>query len=233
MKRFLGLVIAAIGFTSAWAENSENQGKVEIPFSEIWAYNLSPGMREMSASKKNDNRPADPNIPPIPESVRRAWEQSSWVSPEGPLLDAIVRGLKIVPKGSRVGPGFAVEGRGMDALKAAYVILVEHKAPQKSFHCDREISMVIFSNATSASLVLDNVARDANTIAVKYHLSESLARTPHFSFGLIPLGRVAAGNYDIRITRTDQGEAAPSDPEGDGRVLCAPFSFTVDEESAK
>jgi hypothetical protein len=224
------------------ASESNNSGStksaantLEVPFDQIWGFNLSPGMHEMSASKKNDNPRSDPSVPPTPESVQRAWELSSWVAPEGPLLEPIIRSLKWVPVDRKTDSGFAVSGRDMGALQAAYDVLISHKSIQNTFAQDSEISLIFFASPVGEPLVFDSVTRDGSIIELKYHLVYSQVHDSWPSFAIIPVGKLPSGNYEVRITRLrieqkmNGAIMPPLGPEWEGRIACQPFSFTVKE----
>jgi hypothetical protein len=139
---------------------------------------------------------------------------------EKPLVEEITRAIK------KTGPGFVVVGTNETALRNVHAIFVGKEKPRDSFEAGSELCLVFYSAPGSRSIWINTVARNGNVITVKH---ESIVQEASFvspQLALIPLGKLAPGEYEVKIkqlpTLTPAGRAAPPDPR-----VCESFAFKV------
>jgi hypothetical protein len=167
--------------------------------------------------------------------------------PDGQMRSRIDRVFRMIPAGQKPDPGFAVTGKGKDALFEAYKIFLKHQPIQKSLPTGTEISLVFYAPDPPSFLEPLSVERTGNTIEIKYRAlyykykpgKEPPGEGPSPSsrlVTLIPLGKLPAGKYAVKITRVpyepaDSDKVArPIPPEWEDRIVCQPFSFTIGEQ---
>jgi hypothetical protein len=206
---------------------------VEIPLKDILALDM-PGTRpitelEPGQVKGNSRR----RYGPLTQEIRRALGTKRETdrlakrkvigqrqSPFGP------RPIYSYPPMEDVGPGFAVEGIGVDALRVAHAVLVkDQKRPET---LSGSVNLVFYSLLAGVDVCLDTVTRNEFAITIHYHLEtdepfiETISTT---NFALIPLGSLPPGKYEVAIQR-DPGNVNGEEKIAEA-VICKSFPFEV------
>jgi len=168
------------GFVVLWCASvsaeppKEQPDTVTIPLDQVWAFRM-PGTRDLGQITPAENLA---------------------------LVYAIRTALKFPAKGSKARPAFVVSGDVAMALTAAKETLVQGIPPRPSFHTTDDLSVVFFSHASPLYVHLESVRRGNNEIEVRYRYvsHEQSWITDHFA--LIPLGKLPAGKYRIKIVQS-------------------------------
>lgn len=177
-----------------------------IPLKDIWAHEM-PGTRDVQKLEPSTSRSS--------------------------LANQIGGSLDFTPDGQVVGRGFAVAGVDKKALSNAHAVLVKSTKPRQTFSTENDITLVFFSRMFSQYVHIQSVERSDKTINISYRFvpHETKQMTAHFA--LIPLGKLTAGKYQVKIASLPLEEKyvaqgiKPVDPKWEKRVICQPFSFTV------
>jgi hypothetical protein len=192
------------------------QADITIPLKEIWAYDM-PGTRH------------------IRELEPQAFERPKRA---GPLVRAIHAFLnQVSPSEFRPGPGFAVQGTGIEALRRAKAVLADKEKPVQVLSAADDVTLVFFARSGGVYLHIDEVKRDGTSVSIKYHFVAHLTtdRTTHFA--LIPMGKLTPGKYHVSLVQLPPTTEPPSsklidkpkppDAEWVSRIVCSPFKFDV------
>lgn len=192
---------------------------VRIPLSEIWAIDM-PGTKD-------------------------ARELKDKVAPgyKGPVrsrnLDFVLRLLRQYASENEAKEGSVVYGTGGRAL--SFAISAIGKKESHLFEpivSGEEVSIAFFSHPCSYYIHLEKVERRDRLITIQYQT------VPHFSaestvhLALIPLGSLTAGKYRVEINQTPLAQEhidagfKPLSAEAACRIVCRPFSFTVEDPSS-
>jgi hypothetical protein len=208
---FFSSTFVLIFITGSHAELKETTETVTIPLEKIWAYDM-PGTRELSAASKD----------------------GKYVYPEGPLVYEILKlfGKRMTAK--TPGPGFALQGSGIDALEALHAYLSSDKPPSATFPANSEVSIFFFTYPTSGYYVyIRRVERRGNLIEITYQFHPHLTRNVTAHFALIPLGRMSKGDYQVKIVQ-DRVHSLfkvynmePPEPKVVTELICKDYSFGV------
>ena len=187
---------------------------VVIPLNQIWVRNM-PGKRQV-------NFLSGIQLP----------------QPIGSLSSGPLDTLEHLGK-EKAGPGFAVLGKGQDALVEAHKKLPEGEQPSTTLPYGTDISVVYFSHKITPidfargyvrRTVLRRVERIGNTIEVQYRLDGTGSSAFSERFALIPLGKLPVGEYHVNVIE------APTEKDSDypqdlakmlHRTVCDSFTFSV------
>jgi len=180
-----------------------SKGAIEIPFDQIWASYVR-GTRDI--------------------------RNLDWKGLENPTLSAgSLNFLSLLGK-DRAEPGFAVAGKGQDALVAAHKKLPEGEKPSNVLPVGTEISVVYFSNAYTIGINLNRVERRGNIIDVRYRFDAGGSDAGSNGLALIPLGKLPVGEYRVNMieafSEVNQGLSA-LDLVGAHLRVCQSFSFSL------
>lgn len=197
------LILAlAVAISSASLVVAEERD-IEIPLKSIWAHEM-PGTHDIHELEgKSDS--------------------------ENSLMAVIGRALKARPK---VGQAFAVEGKGLEALKAAFAVITKQRPIAKSL--SGEVSVAFFTQYSPYYVHLANVTRKGKTVRIEYELlpHRTLNRTLHFA--LIPLGSLPAGDFKVEIAAKPMAKEFIQDgfkeveDEAKELIVSSSFKFHVD-----
>jgi hypothetical protein len=218
MYRFfiIKLLILFSILSSQASSESPNDKSTVIPLDKVWA-NKMPGTRDI----------LDLDLPRAQQATTGRWQSiyMSWVR----------RAEKLKFK-DLARPGFAVSGSGQSALLAAHAIFVEGAAPRNEFSPDEELTIVFFSEPYGGNFVrMRQGERKGEHIKIQYRLEPYLERTLSETFALIPLGKLATGEYHVGMRQLPSEQKfsklgqKPLDENWSRDVLCKPFSFAVRE----
>lgn len=220
--------IAAVCFyTAGLAKPPDEPSKarsIEIPLDEIWAYSM-PGTKDV---RELEGTPSEElSIEEQRKRIRSGlWHQIA-VSLTADSSEAWPR------KGETAGPGFAVLGKGADALKAAYEVLVEGAKPRETFPCGADISIVFVSYQFGSYVHLQEVSRLGDVIRIRYSFVSPVDEIMTAHLALIPIGQLPVGEYNVEV------DSVPIDPSSDRltnskrewahRFVSQPFAFEIEE----
>jgi hypothetical protein len=159
-----------------------DQAKSElIPLSRVWALDM-PGTRPMVRSQKGD--------PPVYEA------------PEGRLVDEIRAALSAHGPGlpPDAGPGFAVRGQGLDALRAAHAVLVERHARPAAFRAGEPVSLVFYAREFNYYTHLEGVERRGPDVQITYRFvpHETKELTSHLALIPLPAGTAVPARVEVK-----------------------------------
>jgi hypothetical protein len=193
---------------------------VEIPLSEIWGYRIA-GTRDI-------------------RDLEQKMEKHAVFNKEEIIRGSYVRQIRhLLSSASKrqnqesAGPVFAAMGSASDALKEASEILSESQPRHEILPADKDLSLVFYAYSTSRYLRLDRVSRQGNQILIEYHYEAHNTLNMSTHFALIPLGKLAVGEFHIEIkqlpgTGPSWGpEFPPIAPEKIRQLICDSTTFQV------
>ncbi len=186
---------------------------VEIPLSEVWALHM-PGTKDLSAT--TDESPVQHTTP------------KHIVIPQRKLLEK--------PPEAEAMSGLAVYGTGRRALTFASIGLATRNPDVCSpLYSTEEISIAFFSHPCNYNIYLDHVERRGNVIKIRYRCVPHYTPEVTVHLALIPLGKLPAGVYQVEITQAPLDQKyldagfEPLSTEAAQKIVCQPFSFTVED----
>jgi len=194
---------------------------VSVPLKQIWAHEI-PGTKSAFD--------LEPKLAPG-LSNQELKKQSTVVR----INRALAGWLQGPPKREKVGPGFAVAGSGLNALKNAHGVLVEKKRIV-AFPGDSEMSLVFFTGQSGLYVHLDEVKQSKNRFEIRYHFvtHSTFDATTHFA--LIPVGKLPPGNYFVSLVKgkTVAGDHIASHKEPSAsrvsKTICESFEFSIKDK---
>lgn len=143
--------------------------------------------------------------------------------------------LEILKK-NKAEPGFAVSGKGQDALVAAFKKTPEGKKPLSKLPVGTEISVVYFSHAFPIDINLKSIERIGSTINITYRFEDSGLDAALNHIALIPLGKLPVGKYSVNMVeippdKTHQHSQSVLDSVSNS--VCQSFDFTIYDAKKK
>ncbi len=200
---------------------------VEIPLSEVWGMNL-PGMKPVAHLEPESHGKQGETLSDEERGQRRINSMTYQ------LIRALSPDLRNeIP----ILPGFAVLGKGREALENAHAVLVKDQPIQNSFPEDRVVSAIFFAQVIYR-LHLTRVERIGNSITIEYCLAPEASRnivSPKLA--IIPLGKLQPGKFQVNIvgfTKTrgyPQSDCKPLRDKKIEQLVCQPFEFSVLDNS--
>jgi len=136
--------------------------------------------------------------------------------------------------------GFVVEGRGIDALRAIYRVLVKKEAPQTVFRSGTELSLCFYSLEAGMYVHLTSVLKEKNCVELHYHFRSHATSDMSDHFAMIPLTYFDKSEIAVEIIQDPNLWKQPiSWKPGDpmvlttseklgGDLICRPFSFQIE-----
>lgn len=185
---------------------------IDIPLSEIWALNM-PGTKPMNRTLRGT---------PL-----------AYEAPEGALVAEIASTLHAAPRRNTAGECFAVEGRGMVALRAAYEVLVKGTAKQSNFRKGQQISLVFYSLPFNAYVHLVQAEQRAETIQLRYRFVQHETREMTVHLALVPLFPTKSKQSKVKVNPSaDDGMADFDRTRWGKKIVCSSFelSSSINEE---
>lgn len=186
--------------------------------------------------------PPDEEDKPVTIPLKEIWannmpdtKEIGSLAKQDPRLTGITSALGFPPK-EEAKPAFAVQGKGLDALREAHVVIVDKKKSRDTFAAGSDVSVVFFAHETRSYVHMHKVERQGNNVNVSWrfvpHETEDMTR----HVALIPLGKLPSGKYRVNIIRSAMPQKyidlgfRPTSEEVARRVVCGSFSFSVSEQ---
>jgi len=136
------------------------------------------------------------------------------------------------------GPGFAVEGSGLEALKVVKEILEEDRMPSQTFSAGTDVSLFFFTRELGPYVQIKKVRQCKKAVTIYYQFATERPLgmqifTPTYYFALIPLGKPMAGNITVNIiefplNQKDKKRYRPMSRELVKKLICKPFRFSIE-----
>jgi hypothetical protein len=189
----------------------------QVPLDKAWGVNI-PGTR--------DARELEPRT----EGDRHK---------NGPLMRIIYRELlEYYGRRGRVDAGhaFVVPGKGIAALNYAYDVLLQSEERPEVVPAG-EVSLVFYARRSGQDVHLEKIEREGMVIKLQYRFVIRRSRQTTGHFALIPLGKLASGNYEVRIDQLslrypddEHGPVVrpPLEEKIETQIISQPFSFEVE-----
>ncbi len=239
MKNFFLVFFLMIGAASACAsepETAEVEGTnatvadtkpIMIPLDQIWALDM-PGTRDIEGI-------GSPDMPRT--SFPRSFEE--FKQSRQRAIEGLRRDLSDKPPSADAFPGFVVSvpsGRTLLTILNSTIGTLKRKSSHERknlIQSGRDAYLIFYSHPSSYYVQLKSVTRHGTSIDIEY------AFVPHYTvestahFAMIPLGKLEAGEYQVRISQQPMKKkymAAGFGPVSGWearRFICQPFSFTV------
>ncbi len=203
---------------------------VEIPLSEIWAYNM-PGTRDVrelepeAYGREATSLPGEEQFERIKKSLIHQIRHSLQLQ-----RDSDAQGPK------KPGKSFAVVGTGKEALIEAGKILSGHKEPRSTFPASSKLSIVFHSLEAGSYVHLTSVKKQDNKIAIHFQFVPRFTADMSSHFALIPVSGLEAGEIEVQIVQEPMkdkygiGKGLEANPDWQEQVISKPFSFTIEQE---
>jgi hypothetical protein len=207
-----------------WDPPSEELAKPDpkaklVPLSEVWALKM-PGTKNV--------RELDGEGQGIARSTTN--RMASWLINNRPRpIEANVPPTRA----SLAGPGFAVIGTEADSLRQAANKLIQRpRRGRERFLSGSSMTVVFFAHPTAGYVHLHAVEVAGTDVTIKYRIVPHRTKESTTHFALIPLGKLPAGEYRVRMVLLPPPEEAgkrarPFDPGIAARDVCGDFTFLV------
>lgn len=184
-------------------------------------------------------QPPDEKDEPVTILLDQIWanrmpgtKEISRLVEQEPRLTGISNALGFPPNNGEAKPAFAVQGRGLEALREAHSVIVDKKKPRDIIPAGSEVSVVFFTHETGPYVHLQKVERQGNNIDIHYKFVPHEEEETERYIALIPLGKLPVGEYRVNVVRSpDAGSRLKKvSDEYAQRVVSRSFSFTVSEQ---
>jgi len=202
---------------------------VSIPLDQVWAYNM-PGTRDCYGMDLGD---FDQKHRPIPgrEEFRQMRERA---------IHEAHRALAVKLPSEQALNGFVIPRKSdLYVLRKASIMMASAMRYEKkgfvraSFPVGDEMTLCFFSHPSSYYIHLKEIGRRGTAITVRYQAVPHYTAESSVHFALIPLGKLSAGEYQVRFEQMRMDQAFHDagfillSPRQKQRTICQPFSFTV------
>jgi hypothetical protein len=98
-----------------------------------------------------------------------------------------------------------VDGTGPIALRNAHAILVGGEQPHQALPANRVITLVFFSYMSGVDVPVQAVDLHDHLIDIRYRFVTYIERNLSMQLALIPLGKLSAGQYEVKVTQLPAG----------------------------
>lgn len=187
------------------------EGAFRIPLDTIW----SEGMEGTRDVRELDANPRDVRSP---TRTIRNWLRLQ----RGPLRDPPLGGKP-------VASGFVVLGTDERALKMAREKIGQPRKDTDGFLADSDVSIVVYGIPIGGRLQIASVDRLDSVVTVSYRIVPEKNPDKSGQYAIIPVGKLAAGEYDVRMVQIADDEAIKADPGLIARGVSGNFSFRMSE----
>jgi hypothetical protein len=218
----------------AIAQDRDGQS-TEIPLDQIWGYSL-PGTRDIAGIPLPEH--SEPGAEGGTEAVLRLQREAD--------IERLRRALVTKPSAQNAPRAFVLPQQpNWSALrKASSRIdrkirqpLATDEIESEMFRVGEYMTLAFFSHPASYYVRLRKVERNANEITVHYEFVPHGTVEVTVHFALIPLGRLPAGEYQVRFKQLPLSQTyrvAGFEPVASEafEIICRPFRFTMWEPTA-
>jgi hypothetical protein len=194
-------------FAILFATAVQAEEPVKTPLKDVWAY-FMPGTKEVT------------KLEPLPENVSE--KDLSKIH-----RDSLVTQILAALRGEKPEAAFCVLGTDIEALKAAYNVLVKKAPPQNKFPDDKDATLVFFSYRFGKYVQITSVERTGNSIDIRYRFESHPDQILTSHFALIPLGKLPIGKYGVHLTQEKKEDVV--DARTVNEIICKPFSIVVEK----
>ncbi len=228
----VGLTLLLLSSMRAIADEPKQEAEVTtIPLDQIWGYNL-PGTRDIAGIPLPETDPQQGVIGRTDAMFRRQREHD---------IEQWRRALTAKPPTERALPAFVLPRQpDFYTLQKAsnYVAgMMRHGYENRgieseTFRAGEDMTLVFFSHPASYYVRLKKVEWQRNEIKVHYQFEPHLSAEVTVHFALIPLGKLPAGEYEVRFEQIPmeqkyrEASFEPVHPEA-FHIICRPFSFMI------
>lgn len=218
------------------ARGEERSEVVEIPLDQVIG---ARGLRDLEPEffiyRDTPEKVKYYSTPEGLDELKRILERAEKES----LVLPIERTMLKLPTGknAKPGTGFAVRGRGKDALQGIYDVLVKGDRPTDEFPEGSEITIIFFARPAQPVVGLDRIEIHNGKIGINYELIARAEQSLRWTLALIPCGKLPAGTYDVEMIRSpdrkrgeEQNFFGSVRPGAENRIVCGAFTFKVVEK---
>lgn len=189
------------------AESADDATTIVVPIKSVWGLNM-PGTKNVLKMERGACRG-------LVEEMRRSLHQS---------LD----------KGATAGPVIVVSGCGVEALGEAGKTLIGCTERRNRFRDSDEISVLFYSRVYGDAVCLDSIERRNQAVHIVYRLVGHEEAYVDAHFGLIPLGKLPPGKYEVVIEPSPSAQkflarGSKSPAETMAKIFCESSTFEVTE----
>jgi hypothetical protein len=185
------------------------EGAFVIPLDKIWA-------EGMQATK--DVRELDPN----PGDVRSPTRMiRNWLKLQrGPLRDPPLGG-------DPAGEGFVVLGDDQRTLAMVRDKIGKPRRDTDGLLAGSDVSIVVYGYPPKGRMQIASVNRDDTIISISYRITPVTVPEQSGQYAIIPVGRLPAGEYSVRMLQVADQDAVDGDPGIAARGISRNFSFRM------
>jgi hypothetical protein len=226
IMKSVGLVILVLSLTAS----VHSQETKQIPLDQIWGYNL-PGTRDIAGIPLPEH--PQPGVGGGTEAEVRLQREAD--------IERLRRALVTKPPAQnaprafvlpRQPDWFTLKNASSRIDRKIRQPLVTEEIESETFRAGESMTLVFFSHPASYYVRLRKVERNANEITVQYEFVPHGTVEVTVHFALIPLGRLPAGEYQVRfkqIALSQTYRVAGFEPVASEafEIICRPFSFTM------
>jgi len=175
-------------------QTADDKESVEIPLSEIWAYNM-PGTRDV--------QDLEPEVKAAIERLKTLPREEMEKQFRRLLEDSLVWQIRkpLHQRSKQAVSGFAVSSPEPELLQAVRDVLTGKEKRTDSFAAGSDITVVFFSRLSGTLVHIDHVERRGNTVEIQYRVVPHLDLYLSEHFALIPLGKLPSGFYQVKVVQ--------------------------------
>jgi hypothetical protein len=182
---------------------------VEIPLKEVWAANM-PDTRSVSELEPGEAfGKSRHKFGPMTRDIFDALHMRKYVDNDGKITKP-------------AGPGFAVSGSGIEALRNAHAVFTGKAKPA---HVTGDATLVFYSISWGVYVHLGEIERNGKEVTVGFHFVKHPTLMPSTHFALIPVGKLPVGKYRVNIEQ--EKSVHPYSADLAQRIVCKSFEFEV------
>ena len=133
---------------------------------------------------------------------------------------------------AKAGPCFLVMGEGKEALLNAAKVIVDGTPPAKTLPPDKNVWLVFYSYPASGYVHLQSVRQTRTEVTVRFHVVTHRSADSTSHFAIIPLGKLPAGQVDIKVIEVPS-ETPYTNHDKTDRVVCDSCTFTIQNKGAE
>ncbi len=218
----------------AVAAEPASDSPVEIPLETIWALDM-PGTRDIEGI----------DLPSVPQRSFPGWGFDEFKQFRQDVIERLRNALSAKPSSEEALSGFVVsvppKADLLGVLNLQVTAGLKGKASfggRNAIPSDQDAYLIFYSHPASYYVRLKSVKRQGRTIDVEYFFEPHYTLESSVHFAMIPLGKLEAGEYEIRISQAPMDEKfiragfiRVTDFQAK-RFVSRPFTFTVYDRPA-